>query len=480
MTLVRKIAFNTIIASGARIIGVAFSLISIGLIARYLGKEGFGSYSLILAFLYIFDTLADLGLYNLMTREISRPEANEKKVASNIFTIRAVALLIFLGLAVIVVWFSPYSPQIKIGMTIASLAFFFMSVAQVLMGIFQKYLRMDKPSLAELVGRLSQLGLVILFMFLDLGFFAILIALIISNLLIFILNFIFAQKYIKVGLAFDFSFWKKTIKATLPIAASIVLTLVYFKIDTIFLSLGFINRSSSNPIIDVGIYNIAYKILEGLIFFPAMFAGLIMPLLSKYAFSNPEEFKKVFQKALDVLIIFLIPLVIGLLAMPTPIVVLIGGKDFSASAVVLQILSFAIGLIFLGNLFGYSIIALNKQKAVAWIYFSGMIFNIITNLIFIPKYSCLGAASTTLATELLVTTLMFYLIYKTIKYLPSFKIIFKVILASLIMAGFLYLFKNWNLFLLIAGSVIIYFFVLYLIKGIKKKELLLLIKEKTL
>ncbi|GAH90926.1 unnamed protein product, partial [marine sediment metagenome] len=38
---------------------------------------------------------------------------------------------------------------------------------------------------------------------------------------------------------------------------------------------------------------------------------------------------------------------------------------------------------------GNSIIALNKQKIAAWIYLGGMIFNIVTNLIFIPKYSYL-------------------------------------------------------------------------------------------
>ena len=98
MTIIRKIAYNTIFAAGARIIAVSLSLVSLGFITRYLGKEGFGNYSLILAFLYIFNILADLGLYSLMTREISRPGADERKIASNIFTIRIFALLLFLEL----------------------------------------------------------------------------------------------------------------------------------------------------------------------------------------------------------------------------------------------------------------------------------------------------------------------------------------------------------------------------------------------
>jgi len=477
MSLVSKIAYNTVVSVGARILGVALSLIGIAFIARYLGQEGFGNYSLILAFLYTFNILADLGLYSLMIRDISKPGANEQKIASNIFTIRVVASILFLGLAALLVWFFPYSFQVKIGVAVVSLAYLFSSCSQVLMGIFQKRLKMEQPSIAELIGRLAQLILFIIIVRADLGFFPILTAFVFSSFLIFLIDVIFVRKYIKIKLCFDFVFWKKILKSTFPIAISIVLTLIYFKIDSIFLSLPIINRGSINPIADVGVYNIAYKVLEGVIFFPAMFVGLIVPLLSKFVFSDQDQFKKIFQKTLDVLIIFIIPLIIGLLMLSLPIVVLIGGSEFSVSAPVLQILAFAIGIIFLGNLFGHSIIVLDKQKIGAWIYFGGMVFNVVANLIFIPRYSYIGAAMTTTFTELLVTILMLLLIWKTISYFPSFKIIFKVLFAGLTMGAVIYFFQGWNLFLLIGIGLIIYFGILYLIKGIKKEEILMLVKK---
>jgi O-antigen/teichoic acid export membrane protein len=476
MTIVRKIAYNTVISGGARLIGVVLSLVSLGFVARYLGKEGFGNYSLILAFLYTFDSLADLGLYSLMVREISRPDADEKKIASNIFTIRLVAVLVFMGIASIIIWFFPYSSQVKSGTLIAVISFIFLSMGQVLMGIFQKHLKTDRSAVADILGRVAQLGLVILFIEINLGLFGAIFALIGGCFINFILLFIFARKHILFSLDFDFSYWKKIIKSTLPIAISIVLTLIYFKIDSIFLSLSAINRYSPNPISDVGIYGIAYKILEGLIFFPAMFVGLIMPLLSNSVFTDPEKFKRIFQKATDILIIFIIPLIIGLLMLSLPIVVLIGGADFGASAQVLNVLAFAIGLIFLGNLFGNGIIALNRQKAGAWIYFISMIFNIVLNLIYIPKYRYVGAAATTTATEFLVTILMMILIYKTIHYLPKFNVI-KPLIAGAVMAGFLYLFSSWNVFLLVGGGLVVYLLVLYIIGGIKKEEIQLLVKK---
>ena len=157
MTVIKRIAYNTVFSAGARVIAVALSLFSLGIIARYLGKEGFGDYSLILSFIYIFNILADLGLYSLMTREISRPGADERKIASNIFTLRMVALFIFLGMAISLVWLFPYTERVKLGVVIASFGYLFLSASQVLMGIFQKYLKIDRAGLADIIGRLVQL-----------------------------------------------------------------------------------------------------------------------------------------------------------------------------------------------------------------------------------------------------------------------------------------------------------------------------------
>ena len=70
---------------------------------------------------------------------------------------------------------------------------------------------------------------------------------------------------------------------------------------------------------DVGIYNIAYKVLEFAIFFPAVFAGIVMPLLSKYAFTDREKFKDVFQKSFDILVMCATPFVAAGFILAPPI-----------------------------------------------------------------------------------------------------------------------------------------------------------------
>lgn len=467
--LAKKIAYNTIISVLAKVLGTAMALVIIGLITRYLGQNGFGEYSTILAFLYIFSILADLGLYSIALREVSKQGADETQIVSQAFSFRFWSGLLIFGIGAGIVWFLPYSLQVKIGVGIAALGFWLLSNIQILMTVFQKYLKMEKAALAELVGRAVQLGLVAFFIWKKLSFLSIILTVSLSAAANFFFIYLFVQKYVPVKIKWSPSYWKKMLRESYPLAVSAVFVMIYFKLDTIMLSL-------MKPAGDVGIYGLAYKILESLIFFPALFVGLIMPLLSKYAQLNQDEFKRVAQKGLEVLLIFAVPLAIGGLALSGPIIKFIAGQGFEPAANVLDILIFATAIIFLGSLFSNMIIAIEKQRSLAKIYGLGAIFNFTVNLILIPKFSYLGAASSTLLTEALVTLLMMVVIKKAINYFPNFKPLVRICLASLIMGAALYFSRDLNILVLLAMGMVIYFVCLLAIRGVSFKEILALIK----
>ena len=376
-----------------------------------LGTERFGEYTTITAYLSMFVILADLGLQALMTREISRLRDGITEIASTFFTLRLLSSAVFLLFGVAASLLFPYSGAVKFGMVIAVSGMFFLSVSQLLLGIFQKHLAMHITAIAEIAGRGLQLLLVyiifrgnvqypILTLYLFLG------AMSVASLFIFVLQYFFARKYIKIGWRADFAQWKAILKVSWPIALSIVFTLIYFKIDTIFLSL-------MKPPGDVGIYGVAYRVLESLIFFPAMFAGIMLPILSKDAAeADLSNFRETFAKALRVITIFAIPVTVGGVILSYSIANLIGGKEFVAAGAPLQALFVATGIIFFGNLFGRVIIALDLAKRAILAYLFGVILNVVLNLMFIPKYTYMGAAWTTVATELLITAFLFYLIWK--------------------------------------------------------------------
>jgi O-antigen/teichoic acid export membrane protein len=469
MVLAKKIAYNTIISAIARMLGLVIALVITSILTRYLGTEGFGYYTTILAFLYIFSVFADLGLYSICLREISKDGADEEKIINNILTIRLfVGLFVFFA-AFIISLFFPYELQVKFGILIGGLGYWLMSGQQILMTLFQKYLAMTKVALAEVLGRLVNLLIILFILWQDLGFLWAIAAFVIGAWLNFFLVYFLSFRFVKIKPEFNYIFWKKILTSSLPLGLASVLTMIYFKFDTILLSV-------FKPAVDVGIYGLSYRVFESLLFFPAMFIGLIMPFLSKYALADSKYFKKISQKTLEIILIFIVLMVTGTLLLAPKVIGFLGGVGFAGSVIVLNILIFAAGIIFIAILFSNMIIALNQQKYLVYIYGAGALFNLVANLIFIPKYSYLGAATTTLMTEFFVTLAMVFVLKKTLKYYLSFVSIFRCLAAAAVMFLIIINFLNWPLWILLLSAPIIYFFMLYLVGGLKAKDILILLQ----
>jgi O-antigen/teichoic acid export membrane protein len=62
MRLSTKIAYNTIAQIIGKALATILGLVAVVIMARYLGRQGFGAYTTIITFLSFFGILADLGL----------------------------------------------------------------------------------------------------------------------------------------------------------------------------------------------------------------------------------------------------------------------------------------------------------------------------------------------------------------------------------------------------------------------------------
>lgn len=461
MSYTRKIAHNTVIQIIGKGVSTIIGVVVIGMLTRYLGKGGYGQYTTIMAFLQLFGVLVDMGLYIILVKKISEPGADQDKLTSNIFTLRLISAIIFLGLAPVVVLFFPYPDIIKICVVVTAFSFLGITLNQVLAGVFQKNLRMDKVAIAEIIGRVILLAGTYFVIKQDLGLLWIMGAVAASSLVNFMLTFLFSRQFVRIKLAFDFFIWKMIIKESWPIALSIAFNLVYFKIDIIILSL--FHKEEA-----VGIYGASYKVLEVLTTFPAMFAGLVLPLLAgAWVAADKERFQRVLGKAFDAMVMVAIPLIVGTLFLAKPVMDLIA-PEFTDSARVLQLLIFAVATIFIGNLFGNTVVAINKQKTMMWLYLAVAIVSLIGYLIFVPRYSYFGAAGMTIASELMITAAAALVVIKASKVRLSLQVFIKSIISSGVMAIVLYFLAGSNLFLLLAIGVVVYFATLLLLKGISR------------
>lgn len=480
MKLATKIAYNTIIQIISKVIATALGLIAIGIITRYLGPKGFGEYTTITTFLSFFAIIADLGLTLVTVQLISQPNADEEKILGNLLGLRLVSALIFIGAAPILVLLFPYSSAIKIGVLIASLSFFFVALNQILVGLFQKNLRMDKVSIAEIISRIILVVGTYIAIKIDSGITGIIIATVFASFVSFLIHYLFSRSFVRIKIYFDFPYWKEIVYKTWPLAVTIIFNLIYLKTDTLLLSI--IKRKSDIGIIaEVGLYGAAYKVIDVLVTFPFMFAGIILPILTAtWAQKDTEGFKKILQRAFDVMVILAVPLVVGTQLLAKDVITLVAGNNFADAGPVLRLLILASGFIFLGNMFTHAVIAIDKQKEIIKAYVFVAISSVIGYLIFIPTFSYFGAAYITIYSEFAISLASFLLVYKFTKFIPDFSVLIKSLFSALLMylsIYYTYYHINNNLFLILSLAIFVYFVCLIIFRGLKKQDLLALINK---
>lgn len=429
--MLSKISKNLAASFICKIIGSGIAVISIGLIARALGDGGFGEYTTVIAYLTVFQLLSDFGLQPLLAREIAQHPKKESDIISSFLSLKVVLATSFLVGGLLLVAVLPYSSYIKIGIIATSVAFLSMSLTQIMIGVLQKHIQIYKSGIIELVGRLIGLSLVITFFVQGGGVYNFLIAFVVANVTILILHIIAVYKVIPFRLVYRPQQWKATLKTALPIAASLVFTLLYFRADTILLSLMQDSKS-------VGLYNISYKVLEVFIFFPAMFFGLMLPIIARQA-KNTRYVRNMIGFLCNTSIIIVLPFVAGGVLVSASMLKIIGGDEFLPSITTLQILFGAMGVIVFGNLFGSVVIALDLQKKAMIAYALGFVFNVIANILVIPHYSYEGVAFTTLITEILVTLVLCVIVYKKQAFRISYQLIATSCIATASMVGILLL-----------------------------------------
>lgn len=463
MSLTSKIAWNTLLQIVGRTVGTIFGLLSVGILTRYLGTSGYGAFTTITGFLQFFGILVDLGLTLTAVQMISEPNADERRIMGNIFTLRLISAVIFFGLSPIIVLLFPYPAEVKIGVAIASIAFLGMTQTQVLVGVFQKYLRIDRAAIAEVAGRAVLLAGVALAVYENWGLIGTIWALVAGNAVQFALTFLFARKLVPIKFLFESRFIKSIFERSWPIGLSIAFNLIYLKGDVVILSLF---RSQA----EVGLYGAAYKVLDVVTVIPMMFMGLVLPILvSAWKAGDHELFRRRLQKAFDFSALLALPLAGGAIVLGRDIMTLVAGTDFRLSGDLLGILIIAALAVFFSGLYGHTIVAIDKQRVALWGYGIDAAISLAAYFIFVPRYGAPAAAWITVFSEIFIAIFSFALVARVTRILPRPNTTLKSILATGLMMLLLLALPKLPVLVAVLVGALIYAVLLIILRAVSKE-----------
>lgn len=464
MSVAQKIFSNTLWQVLIRGVNILIGVFNLALITRILGQTGFGYYTTIFAFLQTLMIVADLGLYLSLLREISAREdrIEETKATNNIFTIRLLASLLILLMAPLLINIFPYDRVVKIGVIFFSLTFFFQSLISTLTAVFSKKLAMPRVVLVDFFSKLMFLFSLLYFFRIGVSLYIILLTNSLIYGLSFLLFYLFLRRYVYLSLAWDFVYWRKIIQQGWPLAVTVILNLLYFKVDTLILS------AFHSPE-EVALYGAPYRVLEVLVAFPHMFMSLVLPLLTAaWLNRNMAKFQRIFQHSFDFFCVLVVPMVIIFWLIGQRVMMLLAGDNFAPSGPILNVLILATAAIFFGTLYTYMVVALGAQREMIKYFLTAAIVGLGGYFIFIPLYSYWGAAYMTLFVELLMWLFAYYLVKNKTGLVVNYTLLKKTLLAGLLMGLVGWLLKEGGLIVVILFSGLAYVLIMYLSKAIDK------------
>ncbi len=380
-------------------IGAGITFIITILIANKFGAAGYGDFTKITTYIAFFYLVADFGLNAVFLHDSEDASPHEGHLAWHTLVSTRLflsSLLILVSLLIVAILpkgtTQGYTDFVKLGILLFSPTIIFQAILTSANAIFQKNLRYDLSTIAASAGSIASLILVWLAASSSRSVLPVIASLLMGSMMTAGISIFFAMRLHKTwgGLTVDTQRIKRLLIASSPLAATLLFNLVYFRVDSIILTL---TRTTS----DVGIYGFAYKIFEFPLVIPTFFMNSLYPLFLTAKRQSVEKFFGLVKKAAIVLFAGSLIFTAGFW-LTAPLVTFIK-PEFSASVSIIRILVTSLPFFFLSSLTMWALITLKKQKTLAVVYFFAMIMNVLLNIWFIPLFGYIAAAWITVISE---------------------------------------------------------------------------------
>jgi len=376
-------------------------------LARSLGVENFGYFVAALAYFSLFSSLADFGFNRFLVRVGARESFRLPEILASTLLLRAVLSTGLLAIfSVLIYLIDKDITRVNLSL-LAVLAVIPQSMALTFDGVLVAVQKLSYSALGLLT--LSVATTVIGIYLVSGGYstYGAVSALILGQMTYLLVNFLLvSHRRIGLNVKVNLKILKEVTLGSLPYGILGVLGLLYFRIDSLMLS--YLKGS-----IETGIYGVAYRFLEAIIFVPSAFAAALFPVLAKLE-GQTQNIKIIYLSALKTFGALAILVTISYFFV-IPEVIKQFLPRYSGSVEVIKILSLTIPFMFLHIPGAMVLISTDKYlRPVIKLSLVTLFFNVVLNLILIPKMGVIGASWVTVLSEALSFIVFFLLLYKKI------------------------------------------------------------------
>jgi len=359
-------------------------------VVRYLGPEQFGLLSYAISFYGLFSAISVLGLESISIRELVKYPEKRDNILGSVFLLRLVGGIVTIILIALTLFISGEPTDISILILIVSTSAIFQSFS-----VIDYYFRAEVKAkysvyvMAASVLFMSALKILLIILEAPLIYFAIVFSV---EFFAAATGFLLVYKYNKLKII-NWKFSKEIainlLKDSWPLILSGLVVSVYMKIDQVMIK----NILDSE---ELGYYAAAVRLSEAWYFIPIALTNSLFPAIVNAKNVNEKFYLNRMQKLYDLLAWMAIAIAVPVSIFSSDIINILYGSEFRSAAPVLTIYIWAGVAVFLGVASSQYLITENFTKLSFFRTLIGMVFNVILNLLLIPKYGIIGAAYATL------------------------------------------------------------------------------------
>ncbi len=389
---------------GGKIVNMILQFVVSLATARYLGPSNFGTINYVAAYISFFSSIASLGLAVIVIKDISIGKYDNNEI---IWTSIGMRLLIALLSAISIVSLmfitnrnDPLIVQIAI---LESLSIIF-SAFDTINYYFQAKLLSKWMSIA---GVLAYIGMSLYRIYLlavnaDIVWFALAMSTDMIFLSIFLLIFYIKEEgfYPK----FSWKQGKRLLKQSYHYLIAGLIMILYAQIDRVMLG-NMLDRAA------VGYYSAALTIATLWSMVPSALIQSISPILYEAAENNREVYLRRLRQSYCLLFWLNAAYSIFVCVFAKWIIIILYGRDYLVGTEALRIVVWYYGISTMSTLTQVYLSSENKNKYINYFCLSGLVIDIVMNLLLIPKWGINGAAVATLITNIVIQIIM-PLLYK--------------------------------------------------------------------
>ena len=358
-------------------------------LARYLGPTNYGTLSYALGFIGLFSFLANLGIDQVIYRELIKYPGQEKQLLGSSLVLKFIAGAAAYSLAAIATFSIDHDWFISSLVLIVGLSFFF-SPFQIIISYFQSRVESKKIVAAQISVVVILSILKIVFIMKHLGIYYFSAVFLLEAILYAFFYTTFYQKYSNImEWRYDTNTALLILKDSWPYMLWTAFAVIYTRIDQIMIK-HLIDTTS------VGIYDAAVRVAEVWYFVPGAVISSLFPAIVNSRLTDKGNYEKrifhFFAVIFGIALLFALPIHF----LSAKIIALLYGSKYLGAEGILSI--------YVWGGIGYSISVAVTQYLSAENYktslfmssFFGMVINVVLNIFWIPRYGIYGAAWATL------------------------------------------------------------------------------------